>query len=144
MDRVSTLITHYLYNLELETATHSSILAWKIPWTEEPDRLQSMGSQRVGHDWVTEHAPLYHGKNTLKKWSQEITEACYSQPSMLSTPGSTCSPWSLRLLWLRMERVGKHEFVSGDGSLLVLWVASHPLDLWCILSALKLRRVSLV
>ena len=30
--------------------THSSILAWKIPWTEEPDRLQSMGSQRVGHD----------------------------------------------------------------------------------------------
>ena len=31
-------------------ATHSSILAWKIPWTEEPGRLQSMGSQRVGHD----------------------------------------------------------------------------------------------
>ena len=30
--------------------THSSILAWKIPWTEEPGRLQSMGSQRVGHD----------------------------------------------------------------------------------------------
>ena len=32
-------------------ATHSSTLAWKIPWTEEPDRLQSMGSQRVGHDF---------------------------------------------------------------------------------------------
>ena len=31
-------------------ATHSSILAWSIPWTEEPGRLQSMGSQRVGHD----------------------------------------------------------------------------------------------
>jgi len=31
-------------------ATHSSIHAWKIPWTEEPDGLQSMGSQRVGHD----------------------------------------------------------------------------------------------
>ena len=37
-------------SLEKEMATHSSILAWKIPWTEEPDRLQSMGSQRVGHD----------------------------------------------------------------------------------------------
>ena len=36
--------------LEKEMATHSSILDWKIPWTEEPGRLQSMGSQRVGHD----------------------------------------------------------------------------------------------
>ena len=35
--------------LEKEMATHSSILAWKIPWMEEPGRLQSMGSQRVGH-----------------------------------------------------------------------------------------------
>ena len=35
---------------EKEMATHSSILAWKIPWTEEPGRLQSMGSKRVGHD----------------------------------------------------------------------------------------------
>ena len=36
--------------LEKEMATHSSILAWKIPWTEEPGRLQCMGLQRVGHD----------------------------------------------------------------------------------------------
>ena len=36
--------------LEKEMATHSNILAWRIPWSEEPDRLQSMGSQRVGHD----------------------------------------------------------------------------------------------
>ena len=36
--------------LEKEMATHSSILAWKIPWMEEPGRLQSMGSQRVRHD----------------------------------------------------------------------------------------------
>ena len=36
--------------LEKEMATHSGILAWRIPWTEEPDGLQSMGSQRVGHD----------------------------------------------------------------------------------------------
>ena len=37
--------------LEKEMTTHSSILAWKIPWTEEPGRLQSMESQRVGHDF---------------------------------------------------------------------------------------------
>ena len=36
--------------LEKEMATHSSTLAWKIPWTEKPGRLQSMGSHRVGHD----------------------------------------------------------------------------------------------
>ena len=36
--------------LEKEMTTHSSILAWRIPWTEKPGRLQSMGSQRVGHD----------------------------------------------------------------------------------------------
>ena len=39
--------------LEKEIATHSSTVAWKIPRTEEPGRVQSMGSQRVGHDWVT-------------------------------------------------------------------------------------------
>ena len=36
--------------LEKEMAIHSSTIAWKIPWTEEPGRLQSMGSQRVGHN----------------------------------------------------------------------------------------------
>ena len=39
--------------LEKEMATHSSILAWKIPMTEEPGRLQPMGLQRVGHNWAT-------------------------------------------------------------------------------------------
>ena len=39
--------------IEKGMATHSSILAWRIPWTEEPGELQSMGSPRVGHDWAT-------------------------------------------------------------------------------------------
>ena len=39
--------------LEKEMATHSSILAWEIQWMEEPGKLQSTGSQRVGHDWAT-------------------------------------------------------------------------------------------
>ena len=46
--------------LEKEKATHSGTLAWKIPWTEKPGKLQSIGSQRVGHDWVTSlHFRLY-------------------------------------------------------------------------------------
>ena len=43
----------WIQSLEKEMATHSSILARRILWTEEPGGLQSMGSQRVGHDWVT-------------------------------------------------------------------------------------------
>ena len=44
------------------TGTLSSNLAWRIPWTEEPGRLQSIGSQRVGHDWVTERTAHSWGK----------------------------------------------------------------------------------
>ena len=54
------------YPLKKEMAIHSSTLAWKIPWTEEPDRLQSMGSQRVGHDWVTSlHNIVWKNPNEL-------------------------------------------------------------------------------
>ena len=48
--------------LEKEMATHSSILAWESPWTEEPDGLQSMGSQRVGHDLVIKQQQMQTGK----------------------------------------------------------------------------------
>ena len=52
--------------LEKEMATHSSILAWKIPWTEDPGRLWSMESQRVGHDWVTSLS-FFHNLNSGRK-----------------------------------------------------------------------------
>ena len=42
-------------SLEKGMATHSTILVWEIPWTEEPDRLPSMGSQNIRHNWVTEY-----------------------------------------------------------------------------------------
>ena len=45
--------------LEKEMATHSSTLAWRIPWREEPGGLQSTGSQRVGHDWATSLTHIY-------------------------------------------------------------------------------------
>ena len=45
------------FTLEKEMATHSSVLAWEILWTEEPGRLQSMGLQRVGHAWA-QHSPI--------------------------------------------------------------------------------------
>ena len=57
-------------DLEKEMAIRSSIPAWKIPWTEEPGGLQSMGPQRVRHNWATEHKSLMikgmQIKNALK------------------------------------------------------------------------------
>ena len=64
-------------SLEKEMATHSSIVAWRIPWMEEPDGLQSMGSQIVGHDWTTslhtflqnDQIILCHYKVCLVEWT---------------------------------------------------------------------------
>ena len=56
--------------LEKGTATHSSILAWRIPWTEKAGGLQSMGSLRVGHNWsdlAWKQHELFEGKNFFKK-----------------------------------------------------------------------------
>ena len=76
--------------------THSSILIWKIPWTEEPGGLQSMGSQRVGHDWVTEHT---HGAILeLEKILEQILNICaYTKDSKQEVPLSSAN-WSLPLI----------------------------------------------
>ena len=52
---------------EKAMAPHSSTLAWKIPWTEEPGRLQSMGSLRVGHDWETSRS-IFTVMHWRRKW----------------------------------------------------------------------------
>ena len=53
MFKFSSHLDNSFYHLQKKMATHSNTLAWKILWTEEPGRLQSLGLQRVGHDWVT-------------------------------------------------------------------------------------------
>ena len=70
---------------EKAMATHSSTLAWKIPWREEPGKLQSMGSLRVGHDWVTS---LSLSKIQNKRFSNLRTKLpCLSPVSELPPPG---------------------------------------------------------
>ena len=72
-------------------ATHSSILAWRIPWTEEPGGLQSMGSQRVRHDWVTDTFTFDKRINREKgelggrKW-QELSCSAHVLLSLLDAP----------------------------------------------------------
>ena len=64
--------------LEKEMATHSSILARKIPWTEEPGRLQSVGSQRVGHDW----AESWSSQARIEE-EGDRTQGCFSREHLL-------------------------------------------------------------
>ena len=60
--------------LEEEMAIHSSILAWRIPWIEEPSGLQSVGSQRVGHDWATEHLHMNKACTVLNNDPLKLSE----------------------------------------------------------------------
>ena len=80
--------------LEKAMATHSSTLAWKIPWMGEPGRLGSMGSRRVRHDWETSlsHFTFMHWR---RKW----------QPTPVFLPGESQGWWSLvgYRLWGRTE-----------------------------------------
>ena len=69
---------------EKAMATHSSTLAWKIPWTEEPGRLQSMGSWRIGHDWATSLS-LFTFMHWSRKW----------QATPMFLPGESQGGWSL-------------------------------------------------
>ena len=80
--------------LEEEMAPHSSTLAWKIPWMEEPGRLQSMGSLRVRHDWATSLS-LFSFMHWRRKW----------QPTPVLLPGESQGQGSLVgcCLWGRTE-----------------------------------------
>ena len=75
-------------------APHSSTLAWKIPWMEEPGRLQFMGLQRVRHDWATSLS-LFTFMHWRRKW----------QPTTVFLPGESQGRWSLVgcCLWGRSE-----------------------------------------
>ena len=81
-------------DLEKAVAPHSSTLAWKIPWTEEPGRLQSMGSLRVGHDCATSLS-LFTFMHWRRKW----------QPTPVFLPGESQGRGSLVgcRLWGRTE-----------------------------------------
>ena len=94
-----TLQHHLFYlflwqNMEMAMAPHSSTLAWKIPWTEESGRLQSMGSLSVRHDWVTSLS-LFTFMQWRRKW----------QPTLVFLPGESQGQGSLVgcRLWGRTE-----------------------------------------
>ena len=90
--------------LEKGMATHSNILAWRIPWIEEPGRLQSKGSQRVRHDRVTRHANMHalrqNKLENFKNWS-----------SLIGSPSCTISSIRFRSKFTIMtkQKIGSKE-----------------------------------
>ena len=92
--RLAVLSSLCLQFAEKEMAPHSSTLAWKIPWTEEPGRLQSMGSLRVGHDWGTSHT-LFTFMHWRRKWHPTPVLLPAKSHGQRSLDG--CSPWGRRV-----------------------------------------------
>ena len=103
-------------------APHSSTLAWKIPWTEEPGRLQSMGSLRVGHDWATSLS-LFTFMHWRRKW----------QPTPVLLPGESQRWWSL---------VGCHLWVAFLSRSMHLLIAWHQSPSAVILEPKKIKSVT--
>ena len=89
-------------SLEKAMAPHSSTLAWRIPWTEEPGGLQSTGSQRVGHDWAT----------SLFTWLlRESSGAGYSHTAVCRLFTVVAST-----VWSTGPREGRHQYLQYMGS----------------------------
>ena len=106
--------------LEKEMAPHSSALVWKIPWTEKPGRLQSMGSQRVGHNWATS---LSLSITSLAKEFKEFPSCVFS---ILLLHG----PWyqmKLSAHWNQTDETG----AGYSAIFLGLWVA-HQIWGWSL------------
>jgi len=94
--------------LEKEMETHSSITAWKIPWTEEPGKLQSMGSRRVGHDWAT--SLFFQGASVfLISWLQSLS-AVILEPKKIVSHNFHCFP--IYLSWSDGTRCHNLHFLN--------------------------------
>ena len=98
-------------------ATHSSTLAWKIPWMEEPGRLQSMGSRRIRHDWATSLS-LFTFMHWRRKW----------QPTEVFLPGESQGRRSLMGCHLWGHRVGHdwHDLAAAAAAAFFIVQLSHP------------------
>ena len=102
--------------LEKEMTTHSSILVWRISWTEEPGRLQSMESQRIRHNWVTNtfntyREPIYEMYDLIKyinKYKHKIHQCSlmrsYKNPGKSDTQSRHNMNWTWKILLTYLVR----------------------------------------
>ena len=111
-----------LWATQKAMATHSSTLAWKISWTEEPGRLQSIGSLRVGHNWATSLS-LFTFMHWRRKW----------QPTPVFLPGQ---PRNRGAWWAAIYGVTQSQtrlkWLSSSSIEMIIWFLSFNLLIWCI------------
>ena len=123
----------YLYISEKAMAPHSSTLAWKIPWAEEPGRLQSMGSHRVGHDWsnlALAFASIYlsiHPSPIYVSFHSSIHVSIFPSIHAFIHPSSTCLSIYLSFLYWTIH----HLSIYPIG--LLLWLNPD----WCTWPSLR-------
>ena len=106
--------------LEKGMAAHSNMLAWRIPWTEEPGKLQSMGSQRVGHDWETSTTIIITTTTKTMKHQHwilclilfPVSLACVRAKSYQSCP-ALCDPMDYSLPGSSVHGILRQEYWSG-------------------------------
>ena len=139
--------------LEEGMATHSSILAWRIPWTEETGRLQSMGSKTAGHDWATKTQTARHGNDgpgrcsephsgLLSQGSLPLTSSCHDKmpfhrSGLLDTPPSLSFVLALLLespplvLCPFLHWAPLHSQTAMNRMLVSLWICPLKLQSQC-------------
>ena len=117
-----------MYGPEKAMTTHSSTLAWKIPWTEGLGRLQSMGSLGVGHDWATSLS-LFTFRHWRRKW----------QPTPVFLPGESQGrrAWWAAVYGVAQSRI-RLKRLSSSSSTITFWISSgflqsSPIPLTCLI-----------
>ena len=128
--------------LEKGMATHSSILAWRIQWTQEPGGLQSMGSQRVRHDWATKHITdciIWPNERTVSEDRHRDCCVMIWWKSLLGSNGSGFYFTILFPLWQGSSQSGADQDnvgqeVAGTGRWYLVNCAKLGGWGWCILS----------
>ena len=113
--------------LEKELTTHSSTLAWKIPSREEPGRLQSIGSQRVGHDWATllylrNYSSFYYHYSYLERCNHHLSVPLievFSEPDFVGWLNFSLKRF-LRFKWYTKAGM-RHKAVSAKASMEIAW-----------------------
>ena len=93
-------------------ATHSTILVWKIPWTEEPGGLQSMGSKEVEHDWASEHR-MSHKGGLMSIWWLLTLRVSMTQETWFSVQSISLIYFSFLILYWSLVDIKNVMLVSG-------------------------------
>ena len=107
----------HFHSLEKEMATHSSILAWRIPGTEEPGRLPSMGSHRVRHNWsdlAAVAAAAYTVESSDKTWSTGEGNCKQLQYSCLENPVNSMKRQKYMTLKDELSRSAGTQYATGE------------------------------